>query len=226
MVASQSTPIRGTSLLSPAWGPAPVTMVPTTISATVTAVNATASRPARGGASGRGSSSPSRARSQVTAATVISAVASRKCAATVYGLSSISTVTPPSRPLATTSQNCAQAARDRPRRRGLAERTARIAQPTAAHSTYVSRRLPNSMAPWRPISGVATRLSPLHLGQVSHPSPEPVSRTTPPVTTMTTLIVSAVRVARSTVRWAGVQRLATYATGFRANSSRLGTGPS
>ena len=27
-----------------------------------------------------------------------------------------------------------------------------IAQPTAAHSTYVSMRLPNSMAPWKPIA--------------------------------------------------------------------------
>ena len=40
-------------------------------------------------------------------------------------------------------------------------------------STNVSRRLPNSMTPWMPISGVATSESPVHCGHVGQPRPEP-----------------------------------------------------
>ena len=105
--------------------------------------------------SGRGAASPSRVRCQVTIATVISAVASRKCAATMYGLSPVSTVMPPRTALPITIQNWAQPSRvRRAARRGCGARAAMIAQPTAAHSTYVSMRLPNSMAPWMPISRV------------------------------------------------------------------------
>ena len=57
--------------------------------------------------------SPSRARCQVTTATVISAVDSRKCAATMYGLRPVSTTMPPSTALPMTTQNCAQPSRVR-----------------------------------------------------------------------------------------------------------------
>lgn len=109
-------------------------------------------------------------------------------------------------PLPITSQNCDQASLVSPGRRGFTERAAMIAQPTAAHRTYVSIRLPNSIAPCRPCSGVAMRLSSVHLGQVSQPRPEPVSRTAPPVTTMATLITTAVSAARRRMRGEGVQR--------------------
>ena len=89
-----------------------------------------------------------------------------------------------------------------------------IAQPTAAHRTYVSIRLPNSIAPWMPCAGVAKRLSSVHLGQVSQPRPEPVSRTAPPVTMMTTLITTrGERGALRTVSGDGVQRLAMCSDG-------------
>lgn len=48
----------------------------------------------------------------------------------------------------------------------------------------------------------------MHLGQVSQPSPEPVSRTAPPVTMMKTLIMTAESAARFTTLVDGVQRLA------------------
>ncbi len=100
-----------------------------------------------------------------------------------------------------------------------------MVQPTAAETTQVIMRLPNSMAPCTPMAEVAVRLSSLHLGQVSQPRPEPVSRTAPPVTTMTMLISSAASAARSTVRGEGVQRAAMYATGLRTSSSSFGTKP-
>jgi hypothetical protein len=40
------------------------------------------------------------------------------------------------------------------------------------------------MMPCQPISGTVTKESSVHLGQVGHPSPEPVKRTKPPVTTI------------------------------------------
>lgn len=72
----------------------------------------------------------------------------------------------------------------------------------------MSIRLPNSIAPCSPCSGVAKRLSSVHLGQVSQPRPEPVSRTAPPVMMMNTLITTAVSAARLAVLTDGVQRLA------------------
>ena len=54
-------------------------------------------------------------------------------------------------------------------------------------TTKVSSRLPNSITPCTPISGVVTYDSSVHRGQVGQPRPEAVSRTAPPVTTMPTL---------------------------------------
>jgi hypothetical protein len=144
----------------------------------------------------------------VTVATVSNPVASMKCPATVHGLRPAHTVMPPSTALPITIQNCDQASRVSPRRSGLTARAAMIVQPTAADRTYVSIRLPNSIAPWMPCSGVAKRLSSVHLGQVSQPRPEPVSRTAPPVTMMTTLITTAESAARRSVLGVGVQRWA------------------
>ena len=48
----------------------------------------------------------------------------------------------------------------------------------------VTIRLPNSMTPWMPSSPCGVKDSSVHRGQVGQPSPEPVSRTTPPVTTI------------------------------------------
>ncbi|MGX1031230.1 hypothetical protein RKD38_005911 [Streptomyces ambofaciens] len=135
LIISQSTGIRGTSLESPACGPAPVTTVPTVISSaettTITHTSCCTDLPT----SGRGAVSPSRVRCHITVASVSSAVVATKWAATVYGLSPTSTTMPPSTALVITTQNCAHPSRVRLRRYGFCERAAMIAQPTAAHST-------------------------------------------------------------------------------------------
>ena len=71
--------------------------------------------------------------------------------------------------------------------------------------------------------------SSVHLGQVGQPSPEPVSRTAPPVTTMTTVIDErrGPRAGRSAA--VGVQRSAMKASGLRTAETasarvRFGTG--
>lgn len=200
LMVSQSSGMRDTSLESPACGPEPVTTVPTMISATVAAVRIQTSCRTAVPTRGRGSASPSRVRCHITVATAISAVDSRKWAETVYGLRPTRTTMPPRTALPMTSQNWVQPSRVRPRRHGFCERAAMIAQPTAAHRTYVSMRLPNSMAPWKPISLVAVRDWSVHLGHVGQPRPEPVRRTAPPVTTMTTVMTTAESAARRTVR--------------------------
>src|SRR6478752_1520345 len=52
-----------------------------------------------------------------------------------------------------------------------------------AASAKVRSRLPNSMKPWMPISGVFTIESEVQRGQVGQPRPDAVRRTAPPVTT-------------------------------------------
>ena len=95
----------------------------------------------------------------------------------------------------------------------------------------VSVRFVNSIAPLIPSLLLGTRSAPLHRGQVGQPSPEFVSRTAPPVTTMTTDMTSAERADRWTVRGSGVQRAAMKESGLRraaTASARVtfGTGPS
>src|SRR6478609_4719477 len=59
-----------------------------------------------------------------------------------------------------------------------------------AASAKVSSRLPNSMTPWIPISGVFTSEPSVQRGHVGQPRPEAVSRTAPPVTTRTVWPIS------------------------------------
>ena len=63
-----------------------------------------------------------------------------------------------------------------------------MAAATAAASTKVSIRLPNSMNPCTPISRVTTIDVSVHLGTSGQPRPDAVSRTAPPVTTITVFI--------------------------------------
>lgn len=193
-----------------------------TMSAPVAAISSRVSWRTGPATSSRGSPSPSRARHQVSTATVSSAEDSRKCELTMYGLSPVSTVMPPTTALPMTIQNWAQPSRVRERRTGVLARAAMITSPMTAHRTYVSMRLPNSMAPWMPMSEVGVRLPEVHLGQVSQPSPDWVSRTAPPVTTMTTAITTVASAARSTKRAEGCQRRAISSNGF----SEFGTDPS
>ena len=67
-----------------------------------------------------------------------------------------------------------------------------------AVSTNVSIRLVNSIAPCCACSGVGMSESAVQVGQVGQPSPEPVSRTTPPVTTMPTLATTDATASRRT----------------------------
>ncbi len=66
--------------------------------------------------------------------------------------------------------------------------------------TKVSRRLQNSMIPCTPISGVDTKESAVHRGQVGQPRPEPVSRTSPPVPTTSVCTTSVVHTRNLVVR--------------------------
>ena len=62
--------------------------------------------------------------------------------------------------------------------------------------TPVSVRLPNSITPCTASSGVFTKLSSVQRGHVGQPSPEPVSRTAPPVTTIAPLATALARATR------------------------------
>ena len=97
------------------------------------------------------------------------------------------------RPITSDSQNRSR----RSRRIRTTKRNIVIATITR---TKVSRRLPNSMTPWIPISGVGTRDSAVQRGHVGHPSPDPVSLTSPPVPTIATWTASVAQAAAMTRR--------------------------
>ena len=62
--------------------------------------------------------------------------------------------------------------------------------PAIITKTKVRSRLPNSIRPWIPISGTDTNDSSVHFGQVGQPRPDPVRRTSPPVTTISIWLAS------------------------------------
>ncbi len=97
------------------------------------------------------------------------------------------------RPITSDSQNRSR----RSRRIRTTKRNIVIATITR---TKVSRRLPNSMTPWIPISGVGTSDSAVQRGHVGHPSPDPVSLTSPPVPTIATWTASVAQAAAMTRR--------------------------
>ena len=76
-------------------------------------------------------------------------------------------------------------------------------------STKVSVRLPNSIAEWKSSAPCGVNESSVHRGQVGQPSPDPVSRTAPPVSTMPMLATRVAQPSRRTqvgvpspaVRW-------------------------
>ncbi len=116
-------------------------------------------------------------------------------------------------------QNCAQPSRDTPRRHGLPQRAAMIARPTTTHTTSVSIRLVNSMIPWMPIAAVGARSPPVQVGQVGQPRPEPVSRTAPPVTTISTLATRVAKAVQRITRSGTVTCSARREKGVRTGSS-------
>ena len=79
-------------------------------------------------------------------------------------------------------------------------------------STKVSSRLPNSIAPCRPSSGWDTKDSSVQRGQVGQPRPEPVSRTSPPVTTIPMLATREAIAQRGRARGPRTTRVRSIGT--------------
>ena len=75
---------------------------------------------------------------------------------TTQGFSSVSTVMPPMSAWIGMPSNSTAAGSTRSRRRGRCASTATSVARAMAASTNVSSRLPNSMNPWMPYSGVLT----------------------------------------------------------------------
>ena len=216
---SQSNGIRLTEVPSPECGPVPVARVPATISSAVTAM-VSRDRWSTGRPTVRtGSPSPSRVRCHIASAARISSIEVRKCTATTNGLRCDSTVMPPSTASTTMIQNWAQPSLVTPRRQGLPQRAAMIARPTRAQTRSVSIRLVNSMIPWTPIAAVGARSPPVQVGQVGQPRPEPVSRTAPPVTTISTLATRVANAVQRITRSGTVTRSASREKGVRTEAS-------
>jgi len=123
----------------------------------------------------------------------------RKWKATVAGLRVERTAMPPTTACTTTPTTMPTATTRRVRRWGRCVHTAYRASSASSPTTPVSDRLPNSMTLWKPCSwwGAGVKDPGTHSGHVGQPSPLPVSRTTPPVTTMAT---SPMRLARRSGR--------------------------
>ena len=111
----------------------------------------------------------------------------RKCRDTTHGLSLVSTVMPPMIACSGTPRAMPVARRRDRLSTGRYRMAATQVAIATATNTQVSRRLPNSMTPWMPISACGVYEPSVHCGQVGHPSPESVTRTAPPVTTSSTL---------------------------------------
>ncbi|CAB4755435.1 unannotated protein [freshwater metagenome] len=172
---------------SPAWGPAPVTTVPRTIAIpqkmrrthlrrAVIAPNPPAS----------GLLEPSiaaRTRWLRTTALVMSTMETRKCSMFEYGFRPVRTTTPPITICASTPATSPHESKVRFRIRGLSKSDIPTAAMTAIVTTPVKRRLICSIAAC--VEETSTNLDELHAGQSTHPSPEPVRRTSDPLTMIT-----------------------------------------
>ena len=121
--------------------------------------------------------------------------------------STIWPMTPPTRP---------SDSHVRSRRRGSRTRAPSTARMTAIATTPVKRRFTCSIAPW--VLDTSTKLLRLHSGQSGQPRPEPVRRTSAPVTMITARASAASRVRRRYV--AGRSRQRRGSTPSRASSVR------
>ena len=196
LTVAGSKPVRAASA-SPACGPLPVTTVPSTSTTAVTPTTArtsqVSSRPRR---SRRGPSAGRAARQASVTVTAMIPMETRKCAATVHGFSPVSTVIPPTTPWAGMPRKATMASvrSDRRRCSSTAISVASATRPT----TYASIRLPNSISPCSAYAAVGVNESSVHRGQVGQPSPESVSRTVPPVTTIAVLATTDATASRRT----------------------------
>ena len=113
---------------------------------------------------------------------------------TIQGFSSVSTVIPPTTAWAGTPRASSRARR-RTSRSPDRQASTRVVTATAT-STKVTIRLENSIAPWMPSARCGTKEPGVHSGHVGQPRPDPVSRTTPPVTTMAMFVTRDAQAAR------------------------------
>jgi hypothetical protein len=98
-----------------------------------------------------------------------------KCAATRPGLSSVSTVIPPSTACSSTPSGSSSAIATRERRRGDSHTAAHTHSTTTANTAIVKMRLLNSINMLRvgiPALGAGTRLLAVQRGHVGQPSPD------------------------------------------------------
>ena len=129
-----------------------------------------------------------------TTAFAISTIESRKCAITMGGERSTSTVMPPSTIWAATPATSPQESHTRSACRGTRHSEPSTARITAADTKPVMVRFVNSIIAC--FSNGATRRPSTQFGQSGHPSPDPVSRTAAPLTTIAASDRSAPSVKR------------------------------
>ncbi len=167
---------------SPAWGPDPVTMGPVTMSRHAAATANRDSVRSTGPMRARRGPGSWPARHSRTTASATRTMDSTKWPATAAGWRSTSTVMPPRTIWPTTPATSPRDSHTRSRRYGRRRSEPSTAAMTDSETSPVKRRLTCSMA-WL-TSPAAMNFSLEQLGQSSHPSPEPVSRTAAPETTM------------------------------------------
>ena len=134
------------------------------------------------------------ARSWSTTAFQTSTIDSRKWPITKAGLSSNSTVSPPSTIWAMTPATSPSDHHVRSRRFGTRTSEPSTANMTASDTRPVIVRFTNSTMAW--YSSGATSWFSSQVGQSEHPRPDPVRRTAAPVTMMNARAISARRVMR------------------------------
>ena len=123
---------------------------------------------------------------------------------TATGCRSVRTVMPPSTIWPMTPPTRPSDSHVRSRRRGSRTRAPSTARMTAIATMPVKRRFTCSITPW--VLETSTKLLRLHSGQSGQPRPEPVRRTSAPVTMITARASAASRVKRRYVAGRSRQR--------------------
>ena len=172
-------------------------MVPATSTAHRTTASAARSLRPDAGMRLRGVSSPSWKALSSSTASQTRGVVARKWIATVHHSSLASTVIPPITACSTTPPGMVQASFTSRLRSGWSIWTRHAVMTAIAATTTttpVSIRLPNSihwLSAWMPGWFTGTRLPATHCGQVGQPRPDPVTRTTEPVTPISACATTA-----------------------------------
>ena len=176
---------------SPPCGPAAVTNVPRT--STRNAIDAIAVAAWRSPTGARTSSGSLRSACTAATASAISTIETRKWIDTVYHCSPVRTVMPPITACVSTPSGRIQATRRTTVAIPVLRRTSHRNHSVAPSTTNVRSRLPNSMPACRSSNGfaVGVKLSGSQRGHSAQPRPDPLTRTTPPVTTMPMLVSRA-----------------------------------